>query len=181
MALRAFVALDLPAEARARLGAAIDALRPRLAGAKWVRPDGIHLTLRFLGPSAPEALERLKPLLASAAAACPAADVRLEGFGLFPERGAPRVLWVAAPMPAACLELQRACEAGAVACGYEPEARAFSPHLTLCRWRERAPRPRLVPQDLGVARLDTLTLLSSQLRPGGAVYTPLASFPLAPR
>lgn len=181
MAIRAFVALELPAQTRARLAAAIEDLRPRVAGARWVRAEGIHLTLRFLGPSAPETLERLKPQLLAAAAACPVAEVRLEGFGLFPERGAPRVLWVAAPLPPACLDLQRACEKAAVACGYAPEDRVFSPHLTLGRWRDRAPRPDLPSRDLGLARLDSLVLCSSELRPGGAVYTPLASFPLAPR
>ena len=181
MSIRAFVALELGAAVRERLAGAIEDLRPRVSGVKWVRPEGIHLTLRFLGPSAPEALEQLRPLLARAAAACPAADVPLSGFGLFPERGAPRVLWVSAVLPSAFLELQRACESAAVCCGFDREPRAFSPHLTLGRWRDRAARPTLSPRDLGAARLDKLALVSSDLRPGGAVYTPLASFPLAPR
>jgi 2'-5' RNA ligase len=180
MAIRAFVAIELSDDVRGRFAAVIDELRSRLPGARWVRPEGIHLTLRFLGPSEPETLERLKPRLAAAAAACPAAVVPLHGFGLFPERGAPRVLWVAAPLPQACLELARACERAAVECGYPPETRGFSPHLTLARWRDRAPRPELDRRALGVARLDNLVLFSSTLRPTGAVYTPLASFPLAP-
>lgn len=181
MAIRAFVALELPAAARARVAEAIETLRPTVPDVRWVRPEGIHLTLRFLGPSEPDALERLKPRLGAAAAACPTAEVPLRGFGLFPERGAPRVLWVDAPLPAHCLELQRACEAAAIACGYQRETRAFRAHLTLGRWRDRAPRPRLEARELGRARLDSLVLFSSELRPGGAVYTPLRAFPLAPR
>jgi 2'-5' RNA ligase len=181
MRIRAFVSLELDAGARDRLGAAVAELRPGVPGVKWVRPEGVHLTLRFLGPSEPETLERLKPLLAAAAAACPAADAPLSGFGTFPERGAPRVLWAGVALPPACLELQRACEAAAVACGYAGEARAFSPHLTLGRWRDRAARPALPSRDLGASRIETLVLMRSDLRPDGAVYTPLASFPLAPR
>ena len=145
---------------------------------KWVRPEGIHLTLRFLGPSRRDALDCLMPRLASAASRCPAAEARLTGFGLFPERGAPRVLWVGLDFAPPLFALQEATEAAAVACGFAGEKRPFSPHLTLGRWRDRVPRPALGEVELGAARLDRLVLYSSELRPGGAVYTPLATFPM---
>jgi 2'-5' RNA ligase len=81
-------------------------------------------------------------------------------------------------VPPSIRELQGASEASAVAAGFEPEPRAFAPHLTLARWRERAPRPGLPPVDLGRTALQELVLFQSELRRGGAVYTPLARFPL---
>jgi 2'-5' RNA ligase len=88
------------------------------------------------------------------------------------------VLWIGLEVPAPVLDLQRACERAARAAGFEREARPFQAHLTLGRWRDRAPRPDFPPSDLGTTRLDTLVLFESDLRPDGAVYTPLARFAL---
>jgi 2'-5' RNA ligase len=178
--VRAFVAFDIGEEARARIAGTIEALRPKLAGVRWVAPEAIHVTLRFLGWSRPEALDAIAPLLRVAAARCAASHARIGGLGLFPERGAPRVLWLGLELAPQVFELQRACEQAAVATGYEAEGRGFRPHLTLGRWRERATRPTLPPRDLGATRLAKLVLFRSDLGPGGAVYTPLAEFPLAP-
>jgi RNA 2',3'-cyclic 3'-phosphodiesterase len=176
--VRAFVALDLDARLREAIGDLQARLRPRLGGIRLVRPEGIHLTLRFLGDTSPAQVETLRPLLAAAAAACPPADARVAGLGAFPERGSPRVLWLGLDVPPTVFELQRACERAARAVGFEREERPFRAHLTLGRWRDRGPRPDLPPADLGVTRLDTLVLFKSDLRPDGAVYTPLARFGL---
>lgn len=178
MDVRAFVALDLDAPAHERLVTAIEALRPQLRGVKWVRPEGLHLTLRFLGTSSEDVLDCMKPRLAAAASRCPPCQAGLTGFGLFPERGAPRVLWVGLDFAPPLRALQDAAEAAAADCGFARERRPFSPHLTLGRWRERGPRPALPAAELGMARLERLVLYRSELRPGGAVYTPLGIFPL---
>jgi 2'-5' RNA ligase len=177
--VRAFVALPLDAEALERVTETIGALRPRIAGIRWVRPEGLHLTLRFLGPSSPRALERMEPALRAAAAACPATVARLSGLGVFPERGSPRVLWLGVALEAQVLHLQQACERAVIDAGFAAEGRAFRPHLTLGRWRDRAPRPSLPDIDLGESVLDRLVLFRSDLRPTGAVYTPLGVFPLS--
>lgn len=172
--VRAFVALELDARLREAIGELQARLRPRLGGIRLVRPEGIHLTLRFLGPTSPAQIETLRPLLTAAAAACPAVEARVAGLGTFPERGSPRVLWLDLDVPPAILDLQRACERAARAAGFEREERPFKAHLTLGRWRERARRPDLPATDLGQTRLDTLVLFESDLKPDGAVYTPLA-------
>ncbi len=177
-AVRAFVALEIEERLRAALGELQARLRPRLGGIRLVRPEGIHLTLRFLGESTPARLDALAPRLAAAAAACPACRARAAGIGTFPERGSPRVLWLGLDVPPAVLELQARCERAARASGFEAERRPFRAHLTLGRWREPAPRPELPAADLGETRLDTLVIFESDLRRGGAVYTPLARFPL---
>ena len=177
--LRAFVAGELDLALRGRLAGLLAELRPRWPQLRWVRPEGIHLTLRFLGSSAPDALARLSPLVRSAAAACPAFEARLDRLGIFPARGEPRVLWLGLDLPPAAFELQRRCEAAAVAAGFAPEPRAFRPHLTLGRWRERAPRPELPGVEPATGRCRHVALLSSELKPGGAVYRTLESFELA--
>ena len=177
--VRAFVACEIGNEARARIAATIEVLRPRLAGVRFVAPEAIHVTLRFLGWSQPEALDAIAPLLRVAAARCPASDAGIGGLGRFPERGAPRILWLGLELAPPVLELQRACEAAAVAAGYEAEGRGFRSHLTLGRWRERAARPVLEPVEIGATRLAKLVLFRSELRRRGAVYTPLVEFPLA--
>ena len=176
--LRAFVALELDAPLRERLEEQIHRLRAELAGVRWASSSSMHLTLRFLGWTSQAQLASLQEPLRRAAAACPGATVDTTGLGLFPERGSPRVLWVGLLFPEAFRRLQAACEEAAVAAGFPPETRAFQPHLTLGRWKERARRPSLPPLELGPARFDHLTLFRSDLRPQGALYTTLATFPL---
>lgn len=176
--LRGFVALELESALRERLRELQDRLRPRLGGIRLVRPEGIHLTLRFLGQTTPAQAARLQPELARAAAACPPGEARVHGLGTFPDRGSPRVLWLGIEVPAPVVTLQEACERAARAAGFEPEPRGFRAHLTLGRWRERAPKPELPPADLGSTRLETLVLFRSELRRDGAVYTPLLRFTL---
>ena len=176
--VRAFVALELDARVREAMGRLQADLRHRLAGIRFVRPDGIHLTLRFLGETTPAQVERLRPALQEAAAACPAGEARVAGLGTFPERGSPRVLWLSLEVPPPVFELQAACERAARAAGFEREARPFRAHLTLGRWRDRAPQPELPPADLGATRLDALVLFRSELRPDGAVYAPIHRFSL---
>ncbi len=176
--VRAFVALELEEGRCEELLSLISTLRQQLRGIRWVSPGGLHLTLRFLGECPPERLTRLEADLAAAAEACPTSAARLSGLGAFPERGAPRVLWLSVGLGPAVFALQASCERAAVAVGFTPERRPFRPHLTLGRWRHPAPRPALPEVDLGLAALPALTLVGSQLRPDGAVHTPLARFPL---
>lgn len=196
--VRAFIALELPAETKAGLMDTQARLRERLHGVRWVNAAGLHLTLRFLGDSTPRQLERVQAALGEATRVCPAGTGRLTGLGVFPEseRLPPRVLWVGLELPRPFFALQAACERAAREAGFEPERRAFTPHLTLGRWRDRAPRPtfdeldRHSPSGRGAAAregapdsaaclLDTLVLYRSELRPTGALYTALQTFRLS--
>jgi 2'-5' RNA ligase len=180
-AVRAFVALDLEAPVRDEAAELIERLRPDVEGARWTRPETLHLTLRFLGAATPAQLERLGPALAAAAVRCPVSTAVVAGLGTFPERGRPRVLWLGLALPREILALQQGCERAAEEAGFAPSARPFRPHLTLARFRERAPRPRLPPADLGQSRFDTLVLYRSDLRPQGALHTPLVTWALRGR
>jgi RNA 2',3'-cyclic 3'-phosphodiesterase len=177
-ATRAFVAFPLPEPVRRDVADVIRRLTPSLPGVRFVRDEGVHVTLRVLGWTRAETLAALDAPLRAAAAACPPFEMAIRGVGLFPERGSPRVLWLGLELPAAAITLQRSCETAAVAAGFEPETRPFHPHLTLGRWRDRALRPALPDVDLGRARASELVLYRSDLRPSHSVYTPLAVFPL---
>ena len=115
--VRAFIALELDGGLREAIGNLQARLRPRLGGIRLVRPEGIHLTLRFLGDTLPSQVDALRPLLAAAAASCPPTLAQVAGLGTFPERGSPRVLWLGLAVEAAILDLQRACERAARAAG----------------------------------------------------------------
>src|SRR5581483_660265 len=105
-------------DVRARIAGLIASLRPAVRGVRWLSPETVHITLRFLGDGAPESVERVRHRLRTAAAACAGGEVVLSGLGVFPERGAPRVLWLGAEMAAPLVQLQRECEEAARACGY---------------------------------------------------------------
>lgn len=175
---RAFLALAFDAPMRQRIEEALGRLRREIAGVRWLSPETIHLTLRFLGASTPEALSRLSPDVEHAARACPPCEARASGIGFFPSHGPPHVIWLGFALPPAVLELQAACEKAAVAAGFPPEGRPFRPHVTLGRWRDRVRRPAAPDLDLGATRLGPVVLFKSDLRPQGAVHTPLREFPL---
>ena len=177
--IRAFVALELPEALHDGVAATVRDLKTRLPEVRWVREEGVHATLRFLGWTRAETLAALEPALRDAAAQCPPLEVSVGGLGMFPDRGSPRVLWLGMDLPTPGLALQAACERAAVAAGFPGEERPFHPHLTLGRWRDRARRPALPDVRLGSGRIDRLVLFRSQLASSGALYTPLATLPLA--
>jgi 2'-5' RNA ligase len=176
--VRAFLALEFEEAMRRRIAEAQEGLRRAVAGVRWLAPETVHLTLRFLGPAPPEALERLAPEVERAAKACPPCDARVDGVGFFPPHGPPRVIWLGLELPPPVLTLQSSCERAAAAAGFPPEERAFHPHVTLGRWRDRVRRPAAPALDLGRTELGPVVLFKSDLGPQGAVHTPLRSFPL---
>jgi 2'-5' RNA ligase len=177
--VRAFAALDLQPPWRERIGQIAHRLGESLPGLRLVRPEAIHLTLRFYGACRARQIETLRARLEAAAAEAPATDAVVQGLGLFPERGKARVLFLAMDVSPSVRVLQEACEAAALDAGLPAESRPFVAHVTLGRWREPAPRPTLPPVEIGLIRLDTLTLYRSDLHPAGAVHVPLCRFRLA--
>jgi RNA 2',3'-cyclic 3'-phosphodiesterase len=181
--MRLFVAADLGEAARAALGVEQQRIREALGPAaplKWVKPDLAHLTLVFLGDvddtKAPEVIEAMGRDIPRAPF-----EVALEGAGVFPPRGAPRVLWIGIGTGAAeLIALQRAVAVRLGTLGIAIDDRAFHPHLTLARWKASRPADR--ERALKAARrgaiarthIDGATLYQSRLSPSGSVYTPLS-------
>jgi 2'-5' RNA ligase len=181
---RAFVAVVPPDHV-------LDAIEARVAPARvahdelrWSRREQWHLTLRFLGP-VPD-VDGLLAALRHDLASVPRADgVGMIGAGAFPRSERGSVVWLGVQGGAAALtRVAEAVEWASVAAGFEPEARAFTPHLTVAR----AARPRdlrSVVDRLGDAPIgapwavDEVVLISSETRPSGAVYAEVARVPLA--
>jgi 2'-5' RNA ligase len=177
-AVRAFVALDVPPAVRERLSDVARELEERLPAFRPVAEDNIHLTLRFLGTTSPDAVTRLTASLGPIAGQCAPAEAAVTELGTFPARGRVRVLWAGLDLPPRFTELHLACEQLARHEGFAPEERAFAPHLTIGRWREPALRPELPPLAPMACRVEHLVLWRSDLFARGPQYTALARFPL---
>ena len=189
--LRLFVAIELPADVLAALNDLQHGLQrdPSLARLRWVRPEGIHLTLKFLGSVPAERLPEIEAAVARAVAGIQPFELHLGNLGTFGSPRSPRVLWVDVAGDLGTLaKLQSQIEAELAPLGFPAEARRFSPHLTLARVpRERAadaarPLAKAVasPNDppRGTIRAESLSLMKSDLGRSGAVYTQLFAAPL---
>jgi 2'-5' RNA ligase len=176
---RLFVALELPPEVQESLADLCHGV-PR---ARWVELSQMHLTLRFVGEASDAQYHDILDALDDIDA--PVFQFCLSGTGYFPPRGGPRTLWAGvAPCPA-LLKLQQRIEAALQAAGLPPEGRAFHPHVTLARFKDRVP---IAPVAEFVASLNLFRsaaiaareflLFSSVLTGDGATHTCEATFPL---
>jgi len=184
--LRLFVALDLPAGHRQEIGRRAAALRREVPSARWVRPEAMHLTLAFLGDTPAERVDELTAALAPVFAALPVLDLALAGAGTFPPRRPARVAWVGLTGPAALSTLQRrVADAAFGVLDRAAEGKPFHAHVTVARprrpWNRRAADQFAAAFETPVGEPFTVregVLYRSELNPGGAIYTPLARFPL---
>jgi 2'-5' RNA ligase len=186
--VRLFIATDLDDAAREAIAALQWQLKRRAASGsslKWTKPEQWHVTLAFIG----EADEMLSSKLIVATQKRPAQppfDVTFDRVGMFPPRGAPRVLWLGVGEGAdAMTALQGEIASRVEALGIALERRTFHPHLTLARWHDGRPSDRRALDDVGdigkIARvhIDHATLYRSQLSSSGAIYTPMARVTLS--
>ncbi|MFA4835288.1 MAG: RNA 2',3'-cyclic phosphodiesterase [Dehalococcoidia bacterium] len=180
--IRAFIALELPSEVKDILSELLDKIRPgQERVVKWVDPKGIHLTLKFLGDISPEKISALNQAIETEAAEAKLCMLELQGLGAFPNLRSPRVVWVGVggDVPNV-VKLQKQLDQALVPLGFAPEARDFSPHLTLGRVRdqassrERGDLGRLLSsmqvKDQLAFRVDRINLMKSTLMPGGPIY-----------
>jgi RNA 2',3'-cyclic 3'-phosphodiesterase len=146
---------------------------------KWVRPEGIHLTLKFLGDVPDEREAALGAGLARAAQGTGALPLTLGEFGVFPDFRRPRVVWIGVSSEPALELLQHRIEQEFAALGFPTEARPFRPHLTLARAARNA-RPRdfanletalAAVTFAETALVEAVDLMQSTLQAGGASYT----------
>ncbi|HIJ79446.1 MAG: RNA 2',3'-cyclic phosphodiesterase [Desulfobulbaceae bacterium] len=176
---RLFIAIDLPEQVAQDLGR----LCCGLPGARWVAPEQMHLTLRFVGEVDGALFREIKEGLAEIES--PPFNLRLSGLGFFPPRKQPRVLWAGVEPQAPVIALRNKVERAVVSLGLEPEGRKFSPHLTMARLRE-TPLARLTRYLAGNAMyaspeftVNEFHLYSSVLTAKGAMHRQEASYPLA--
>lgn len=182
--IRSFVAIDVaPPVLKALQGLHAELARHK-ADVRWVRPEGLHATLKFLGYVEAPRLEKVHVALAAAVQTHATLRVRVQGLGAFPTLRRPRVLWVGLE-GAGLAELAAGVDAALEPLGFERERRGFTPHITLGRVNSLRGWPQLeadfkahLADDFGDSDVSAVTIYQSTLRRDGAVYSPLWTIPL---
>lgn len=182
--IRAFIAIELPDEVKANL-AQIQTGLGHAPYVKWANPQGIHLTLKFLGNIPVGKVAEITGAMAEAAKSVAPFWLEVIDLGAFPNLAAPRVVWVGLSGDIEHLiELQRGIEHSLISLGFLPENRAFSPHLTLGRVRDGVPLQEkcVLGEKLSSIKIvekssiyvDGISLMRSKLTNKGAIYTRLS-------
>ncbi len=195
--MRIFIGIDLDPEVRARISRFIEGVESFAPDARWVRPESLHITLKFIGEQPAERVEAITNRLRRVESS--AFEIRTGGYGFFPTTRAARVFWIGIDGGAKLVELAERIDAATAELGIPREDRVFSPHLTLARGggrRSGSPKrqkndaanatfavleKRLAAMselDFGTMTASEFILYQSQLSPGGSHYTRLQRFPL---
>jgi 2'-5' RNA ligase len=182
--------VDIPPTTLQSIQQKVEPLRKDIGNSivRWVPIQNFHLTLKFLGDISQDNVDSLTRILRAEADSCQPFDIHINGLGSFPNSKRPRVLFIGIQAPAELEALQRGIDSATDKLGYRSESRAFSPHLTIGRVREnvtaadqqriRKALDEIKIDSLGTARVDSVHLYKSELKPSGSVYTKLFSAPL---
>ena len=195
--MRIFIGIDLDPEVRARIKRFMDGIQGFASEVRWVRPESLHITLKFIGEQSPEQVdavaERLRRIEASGF------EIGIGGYGFFPTAKAPRVFWIGIHAGPHLAGLAETIDRAVAELGIPVEDHAYSPHLTLARggrkssgspkWRSGDAPNRVFVElqkrlhgisdlDFGTMMVREFILYQSQLSPGGSNYTKLQSIPL---
>jgi len=184
---RIFLAIDISDAARAACSSHIDSLRQNFPQVRvgWERSEKLHITLKFLGPTATDVLKELETRVVVVAERHNTFKLQVGRSGSFPEKGKPRVLWIGVDGATEDLnrlqtELEQICRS----LGYEPEERSFHPHITIGRIRDHRDAPALAEAHRA-ARIEpvefdvrSVVIYESKLQSTGSVYSRLAGIRL---
>ena len=183
--MRVFVALDVPEPVRARLTELSARLAKVCPSARWVRFEGVHITLKFIGEVPQEKLEQIRQALGELPSFGPI-KIRFAGLGFFPGARRPRVFWAGVEGDPKLAELAAAIEMKLAPLGIAPEKRAFQPHLTLARFESpqgtqalSAAVEALGAPEFGEETFREFHLYQSVLKRSGAEYTRLVTYPFS--
>jgi 2'-5' RNA ligase len=196
--MRIFIGIDLDPEVRARISRFLEGVESFAPEARWVRPESLHVTLKFIGEQTPEQVESIAERLRRVESN--AFEIRFTGYGYFPTAKAARVFWIGIQAGPQLADLAASIDVAVAELGVPREDRPYSPHLTLARGgpgrRSGSPKrqkgetanttfavldKRLTAMDdldFGVTTASEFVLYQSQLSPTGSKYTRLHRFPL---
>jgi RNA 2',3'-cyclic 3'-phosphodiesterase len=201
--MRIFIGIDLDDTIRVKIARFLEGVSGFAPEARWVRPESLHITLKFIGEQTPEQVAAIAQHLRKIEGA--PFEINLAGYGFFPTPTAPRVFWIGIHAGPALADLAKQIDAAVGELGVPREARAFSPHLTLARAGGRSGDPKWRKGDrqnsafavlqkrlanmgepdsgqlnFGSMTADKFILYQSQLSPAGSKYTKLERFPMPP-
>jgi RNA 2',3'-cyclic 3'-phosphodiesterase len=194
--MRIFIALDISPEIRQRIEMFIDGVRNFAPDARWVRPESLHIALKFIGEKNPESVDQIRQVLSQIQSS--PIDLNFRGYGFFPTAKAARVFWVGIDSGPKLTALATQIDEATTSLGIPKEDHPFSPHLTLARaekttaapgWRKGdAPNERfgklqeklaaLPKPEFGTMTAREFFLYESQLSRGGSRYTKIGKFTL---
>jgi 2'-5' RNA ligase len=192
--MRLFIALDIDEPIREHIARFIEGVRGFAPEARWVRPESLHVTLKFIGENPDAAIPPIKQVLETAAFS--EFEIRFQNYGFFPSPKSARVFWAGIAAGPQLVSLAAAVDERMAALGMPKEEHAFSPHLTLARSAGRSASPRrhhedranrsfqhlqerlaaLPAPEFGTMMAREFFLYQSQLSPKGSKYTKLARF-----
>jgi len=195
--MRLFIALDIDDAIRGRIARFAEGVCNFAPDARWVHPESLHITLKFIGEQPEEAVDKIKQALTEVAGN--PVDIQFRGYGFFPTAKSARVFWIGMEAGPKLAELAAVIDSKMATLGIPKEERAFSPHLTLARAgggsgsprRRKEDRPNRVfhllqerlaalsPTEFGTMTSREFILYRSQLSPKGSKYTKLARFTLS--
>ena len=196
--MRIFIGIDLDPEVRARIERFLEGVEGFAPDARWVRPESLHITLKFIGEQPPDRVEAITDRLRRVEGN--AFEIRAGGYGFFPTAKAPRVFWIGIHTGPQLAELAESIDMATAELGVPREDRPYSPHLTLARAgagrRSVSPKRRKADGpiaifavlekrlaaigefDFGTMTANEFILYQSQLSPAGSKYTKLQRFPM---
>lgn len=183
MDIRSFISINLNDALKKEINNLLMDLKKYNFDVKWVPAENLHITLKFLGHIPEETIEKVKERLYNIVFSFKPFRLRFNGMGFFPDKKRPRVIWINISDSDVLKILQEAIEEKLKEIGFAKEERGFSPHLTIGRIRSLRDRERLVElvetikdREFGIIDVDRVSLMKSDLRPGGAQYSVIAEF-----
>lgn len=193
--MRLFVAIDIDDDIRSRIARFLEGVSEFAPDVRWVRPESLHVTLKFIGEKSDDEAETIKRALATIAA--DSFELGFRGYGFFPGARAPRVFWIGSEGGSKLTSLAATVDETLAQLGIQKEEHAFNPHLTLARGgRGSGSRRRnrggpnhsfqrlpgklaaLAAPEFGTMTAREFFLYQSKLSPSGSKYTKLAGFGL---
>jgi len=186
--VRLFVALDFPEIARAGLAEVVARLKSECEGPecekiRWARPEGMHITLKFIGHVDPKKLDSIRAALSTVRSAEPV-EINIRGVGFFPNERQPRVAWCGVEASSNLAQLAADTERSLEPLGILPESRPYVPHLTLARFGSPNGLEKLISaasnlksHEFGSGRETEFHLYESILNRTGSEYKRLATYP----
>lgn len=183
--MRCFIAIEIPEVIKSELLEIGEELKKHGADVRWVKPDNIHLTLKFLGNIKEEIAGKISGIIEAICSHYDSFDLTIKGLSVFPNRKSPRVLWVGIEGNNILATLQKEVDEGMSSIGFENEKREFTAHFTLGRFRSSRGKEALLDtinqrknDNFGSITVRSLSLMKSDLSPTEAKYSKISEVPL---
>jgi len=185
MNLRLFIAIDIPEHVKKEIGELLGILKKHDADVKWIPPENIHLTLKFLGTTPDSLVGKIREALLPLVSSYEPFYITIQSTGVFPSSKYPRIIWIGIIDSDTLIEVRNGIESAMSLLGFQREDKKFHPHLTVGRVRGQKGMISLMQEldhshdkQFGHFRVDQVKLMKSELKPKGAEYNCLHAIPL---